>query len=316
MLLLALACCTACAGRTGNTVLQDAYTGTARMSARIQDHVRALADIGPRCLEKPGSLSAAADYIISQLRAMGYPVRQDAYSTSRGQSVTNLEAVVHGGLLQKESILAVAHYDTVAASPGADDNGSGVAALLEIARLARLRSFKRSLRFLFTVNEELPTLRNREKGAVRRARQARTNKENIRAVLVVDSVGCYSDRPGSQNATSLKEFTADKGNFLALLALSGTNKNKALLPGIAQSFARQSTLPVRSVTLGWGSWPYYSDMGAFSDMGYATVLATDTGPLRNPHYHKDSDLPDTLDYSRTVQAARGLANALFDLASE
>ncbi|MFW5490252.1 MAG: M20/M25/M40 family metallo-hydrolase [Desulfovibrio sp.] len=317
ILLLCLALCMvvppACSSRKNGALQYDPQTGF-NTSARLQAHIKALVAIGPRCLEKKGSLTRAANYIGAQLRAMGYSVQQEAFP-SHGQQVTNIEVVKHGGLNYRESVVAVAHYDTVKQTPGADDNGSGVAALLEIARLAQLQNFKRSLRFVFTVNEELPGRRGKEKGAVRRARQARTQREKVHAVLVVDSVGYYADAPASQNSTVLNEFATDKGNFLAFVTLNRKN-NKAILPVVAQYFSEKSPLPVRTAALGWGSWPYYSDLRPFTDMGYTTVLATDTGPLRNPHYHKDSDTPETLDAKRLVEATQGVAGVLYGLALE
>jgi hypothetical protein len=286
------------------------------LSARLKQHVQALSDAGPRCLENPGSLDTGALYIAEQLRSMGYGVRLVPFK-SRGLQVTNVEAVREGGLAAKERVLAVAHYDSVPDSPGADDNASGVAALLEAARLARLRQCRRSLHFVFTVNEELPNAtRSREKGAVRRARTARHRHEKIRAVLVVDGIGYYSDAPGSQKNTALKEFATNRGDFLALVTLSGNRQNRPLLDTTARLFRQHTDLPVRTTVLGWASWPYYSDLGPFLDMGFPSVLATDTGPLRSPHYHRPDDRPDTLDYTRAAQATRGLAHVLFGLAQE
>jgi Zn-dependent M28 family amino/carboxypeptidase len=273
--------------------------------------VRALAgDIGPRNVWAPGSLDRAAAYIEARLAAGGRGVERQEYRV-RGQAVANLElkAASEGG----EVVVVGAHYDTVRASPGANDNGSGVAILLQMARRLGGRRGERGLRFVAFVNEEPPFFQTADMGSLRYARRCRERGERVAAMLSLETLGCYSDAPGSQSYPfPLGLLYPDRGDFVALVS----NRSSAgLLDEVVAGFQRHSDFPCQR-----GAWPAFvpgvgwSDQWAFWECGYPAVMATDTAFYRDPHYHTEQDTPEKIDYVRLERVADGLTAVVSALA--
>ena len=185
-------------GKSWSGVLPPLTMEQARLADRLRKHIAVLSEeIGERNLWRDGTLDATADYIEETLQAMGYAVTSQAY-TVQATSVRNLEAVLGGTSLAEEIVLIGAHYDTVSESPGANDNASGVAALLEIARLLAAKPLARSVRFVAFVNEEAPFFYTWKMGSHRYARRAHERGDNITAMLSLETIGYYSDANGSQ----------------------------------------------------------------------------------------------------------------------
>ena len=281
----------------------------------VEQHVTALArDIGERNVQRPHALTAAADYIAGQWRAQGYEVTPQYYTT-HGVKSANLEVTRRGKTRPDEFILVGAHYDSVVGSPGANDNASGVAAMLELSRLFAAIEPARSVRFVAFVNEEPPFFFWKEMGSMVYARAARQRGDDIRLMLALETIGYYRDEPGSQRYPPLfKWFYPDRGNFIAFV--SNFRSRSPMLRTVA-AFRARSDFPVEhTATFEWVPGVNWSDHLSFWRQGYPALMVTDTALYRYPHYHSPSDTPDKLDYPRLARLTEGLYRALAALAME
>lgn len=280
--------------------------------ARLRQHVLALAGaIGERNVYHPAALDAAARYVELQLSGMGHQVNRQSY-VARGVECSNLEVILPGTRWPQESLVVGAHYDTVDGSPGADDNASAVAALIEIARLLRGAALGRTLKLVAFVNEEPPFFFWGEMGSQVYARAARGRKENIRLMISLEMLGYYRDEPGSQAYPPLfRHFHPDRGNFIAFV--SNRRSGKAMRRA-AQAFRAHSDFPLETTaTFGWIPGVAWSDHLSFWRAGYPAFMCTDTAFFRNPYYHSSQDTPEKLDYARLAQLTEGLASMCGEL---
>jgi Zn-dependent M28 family amino/carboxypeptidase len=212
-----------------------------------------------------------------------------------------------------EIVVIGAHYDSVSGSPGANDNGSGVAALLELARLFAARDVGRSVRFVAFVNEEPPFFRTGDMGSEQYARAARLKGEDIRAMLALETIGYYDDAPGSQHYPPFFSlFFPDRGNFIGMVSNFGS---RALLKRAVAAFRAASNFPLESVaTFGWVPGVDWSDHASFWNEGYPAIMITDTALYRYPYYHSVQDTPDKVDYARLARVTEALAAVVEALA--
>jgi Zn-dependent M28 family amino/carboxypeptidase len=212
-----------------------------------------------------------------------------------------------------EATLVVgAHYDTVPGCPGADDNASAVAALIELAGM--LESEKLPIRFVAFANEELPYFMGPDMGSWVSAKRSRERGERISAMLSLEMLGYYSDKPGSQRyPPPLGLFYPDRANYIAFVGDLGAF---GLVRKSVRAFRKHSDFPSE-----WLAGPAFipgvtrSDHWSFRDLGFPAIMITDTAYNRNPHYHRPSDTPDTLDYARMAEVTLGLAGVLRELAA-
>jgi Zn-dependent M28 family amino/carboxypeptidase len=211
------------------------------------------------------------------------------------------------------TVVVGAHYDTVPGSPGADDNASAVAALIELA--AMLGKERLPIRFAAFANEEEPHFMGPDMGSWVSAKRSRDRGEKLAAMLSLEMLGYYSDRPGSQRyPRPLGLFYPDRGNYIAFVGDLGAFR---LVRSCCSKFRANSPFPAE-----WLAGPAAipgvtrSDHWSFRTLGFPAIMVTDTAYNRNPHYHKASDTPDTLDYGRMAQVTLGLAAMLKDLAHE
>ncbi|MFN3565020.1 MAG: M20/M25/M40 family metallo-hydrolase [Burkholderiaceae bacterium] len=283
------------------------------LESRLRRHVVALAlGIGERHVGRPAALHAAEAYIAGELTAAGYEVARQTY-VAAGVASSNLEATLPGGARKSEIVLAGAHYDTVPGSPGADDNASGVAALVEIARALRDARCERTVKLVAFVNEEPPFFYWGEMGSRVYARAARARGDDIRVMLSLEMLGCYSDAPGSQRyPPPLGLFYPRAGNFIGFVS---NLRSRRALREVVRAFKAASDFPVESLAspalVPGVSW---SDQLSFWRAGYRAVMVTDTAFYRYPHYHRTTDTPEKLDYARMARVVEGLAGALRMLA--
>lgn len=273
--------------------------------------------IGERNLSKPENLESAAYFIESSMgqNNMGYPVSRQDYEVD-GKKVWNLEARLPGRLQPKEIVVVGAHYDSAPGTPGANDNASGVAVLLAAAQALAGEPLKRELRFVAFVNEEPPYFQTPQMGSVVYARSCKARGDNITAMLSLETLGCYLDAPGSQRYPEGLDTShlPGTGNFLAIVA---NPPSQNLLDQARAGFARGADFPVvASVfppeTPGVG----FSDHWAFWQEGYPALMLTDTAPYRYAHYHKPTDTPDKVDYTRLKQVAEGVVAMIRALATQ
>jgi len=279
----------------------------------LEGHVRRLAGtIGERNVWRPDALAAARDYIRSQWQSQGHEVavqEYDAYDTP----CSNLIITLPGTRWPEQSLLMGAHYDTVARSPGADDNASGVAVLLELGRCLAASRPGRSIRLVAFVNEEEPFFFSRQMGSQVYADAARRYGEDIRAMFSLEMLGFYSESPGSQQYPPfLRRFHPDRGDFIGFVS---NLRSRRLLKRALAAFRAGTDFPVESTaTFGWLPGINWSDHLSFWRRGYPALMVTDTAFFRNPHYHSPQDTPEKLDYPRMAQVTRGLAGMLLRLA--
>lgn len=315
----------ACSGRTeaefdapggdGDGVPAASVPEVAGLARALQRHVRVLAeDIGERNVRLPQALRRAADYISGQLESRGFVVTPQLYDAA-GMACANLEVAIRGRVRPEEIILLGAHYDTVRGSPGADDNASGVAALLEISDMLQDAGPACTVRCVAFVNEEAPFFFGRRMGSMVYARAARARGDRIRLMLSLEMLGYYRDEPGSQGYPPLlRHFYPDRGNFLGFVSNLRSRRD---LHRLVDAFHASSTFPAESAALPW--WlpgVAWSDHSSFWRQGYAAVMVTDTAFYRNPNYHTERDTPDTLDYRRMAEATLGLASAVARVADQ
>jgi Zn-dependent M28 family amino/carboxypeptidase len=283
------------------------------LADRLFLHVDRLAGlIGPRWLGKPASIKATVDYLSNQWTAMGYEVRREEYDALNA-TATNL-IVEQQGTRQPESIILLgAHYDTVPSTPGADDNASAVAVLLEVSRLLKGHVGRKTLRFVAFACEEPPYFSLDSMGSQHHAREARKRRERIEGMLCLEMVGYFTSEPNSQQVPeSLPRWThrffPNRGDFLAAV---GNLSSWRLAWAFRRGFKRGTKLPLFSIVLPERIREIrLSDNSSFWDQGYPALMLTDTSFLRNPHYHQSTDTPDTLDYESTAQVALGVAGAV------
>lgn len=279
----------------------------------LQRHVSVLAgDIGERNLGRPEALEAAARYVEGVLRVQGYDPGKQEYETC-GFTVRNIVAEVPGAALAGEVLVVGAHYDSAPGTPGADDNATGVAGLLEIARLLAGRRWERTLRFVAFVNEEPPFFQTDGMGSRVYARSCRARGERVAAMLCLETIGYYSAVEGSQAYPFLfRWFYPSRGDFLALV---GDLRSRSLVREGVRYFREVAGFPSEGAALPrWLPVAGLSDHWSFWKEGYRAVLATDTAPFRYPHYHGIEDTPDKVDYVRLTRVVGGLAGWVTTLA--
>jgi Zn-dependent M28 family amino/carboxypeptidase len=282
------------------------------LEARLRRHVEKLAgEIGERHVLRPQALHEAERYITAALRAAGHTVVRQNYE-AQGVDCANLEITIAGTRRSAQIVLAGAHYDTVPGSPGADDNASGVAAILELARLLVEARPERTIKLVAFVNEEPPFFFWGEMGSQVYAHAARQRNEDIRLMISLEMLGYYRDEPGSQTYPPLfRHFHPDRGNFIAFVS---NLRSGRVMRRAAQVFRRHSDFPLETTaTFGWIPGVGWSDHLSFWRAGYRAFMCTDTAFFRNPYYHSAQDTPDKLDYSRLAQLTRGLARMLEEL---
>ena len=284
-----------------------------QLSANLKSHVERLAGtIGERNIIHYKSLQEGAEYLEKSLSGDGYAVGSQEYIAD-GKTVRNLVAELLGSLRPSEIVVVGAHYDTVFDCPGADDNTSGTAALLELARLLRATHPARTVRFVAFVNEEPPYFQTANMGSWVYAKKAQAAHDNIVAALSLETVGMYSDAADSQHyPAGFGLLYPSQGNFIAFV---GNVASRDLARDTIRSFRRSTGFPSQgSAVPGWIAGVGWSDHWSFWQEGYPAVMVTDTALFRNPNYHQPSDKPDTLDYDRTARVVRGLAAVVSDLA--
>jgi hypothetical protein len=271
------------------------------MRENLRRHVAAIAS-AERNLRFPERLESAARYLESELNSMGYAAVAHPFDSGQGL-VRNIEAVIPGR--ERRSIVIGAHYDSVAGAPGANDNGSGVAALLEIGRMLKGWSPRLTHRLVFFVNEEPPYFKTPEMGSRVYADALVARAEPVAAMFSLETIGYYLEAPGSQSFPfPLGFFYPDRGNFLAFVA---NLSSRRLLHASIAAFRGEARFPSEGVAapslIPGVDW---SDQWSFWRHGIPALMLTDTALYRYPHYHLPSDTPDKVDYARLARVTAGL----------
>jgi hypothetical protein len=299
-------------GRSYRGLLAPATEAQKALAAELRRDVQALCKNGPRSVFAPASLRAAAVYIERAFRAAGYEVDEQEY-TVETVVCQNLGVEVRGTSKADEIVLIGAHYDSVDESPGADDNASGVASMLALARRMRDAKPARTIRFVAFTNEEPPHFKTGQMGSYRYARRSNERGEKIVAMLSLESMGYYQTGAKTQRyPPPLDRLYPDTADFIAFAGNLGSGE---LVRRCVATVRARGNFPVEGAALpeviqeiGW------SDQWSFWQFGAKGLMVTDTALFRNPNYHRSSDTPETLDYGRMARVVEELQPVIEELA--
>ena len=266
---------------------------------RLKAHVSTLSQtLHPRDSEHPGNLAKCADYITRQFEVAGAAVESQEFEVE-GQRYRNV--IGRFGVGKGSKSVVGAHYDSCGETPGADDNASGVAALIELAYLAGRIPPQRELELVAYTLEEPPFFRSQSMGSAIHAKSIAGEKARITGVIVLEMVGCFTDEWGSQSYPSvlMRAFYPNRGNFIAV---AGRWDQGDWIKAVKVGMQGTSDLPVYSIRAPsavpgidfsdhFNYWPY----------GIKAVMVTDTSFYRNAAYHTSEDTPERLDYARMAK---------------
>jgi Zn-dependent M28 family amino/carboxypeptidase len=260
-------------------------------------------EIGERNMVRYPQLIRAAAFIEDSFSRAGLQPRRDSYEL-HGCACHNIETEIRG--IRPEILLIGAHYDSVLGSPGANDNGSGVAAMLALARRFAARQTTKTLRFVAFVNEEPPYFLTEQMGSFVYAKRCKTRGDQISGMISLETIGYFSDAPHSQTypALGLGAFYPTVGNFIGFV---GNVPSRALLRRVIALFRQHARVPSEGAALpSFIPGVAWSDQWSFWQHGYRAIMITDTAPFRYPHYHRATDTPDKLDYDRFSLVVSGI----------
>ena len=279
----------------------------------LREHVNALAvDIGPRTPLNRDTLVRAANYIHSVFEETGLSVREQDYQYY-DQRVTNVLATVPATSRASAYYVVGAHYDTVPSTPGADDNASAVAVMLELAGRLRQATLKAPVLFAAFTLEEPPTYLTGHQGSRIFVHRCQSNGDRVLGAIILEMVGYTAPRQSYPFVSRWPGYPA-QGNFIGVIGNWGSRRfGSAVLRG----FCKNRDLPVESLFLPFDGRilpeTRLSDHASFWDAGLPALMVTDTAFFRNPNYHLPSDTIDTLDFTFMAQLVRSLELALLEL---
>lgn len=313
--------------------LKPLTAGEEALAKRLHDHVWLLAgDIGARSLTSaPEGLERAAGYIEYVLKSCGYEIEREEYvvqvashrNAKSGQGsikfpieehkTWNVIAELPG--TSPEIVLVGAHYDSVYDCPAANDNGSGVAALLEIARAMKNADLKKTLRFVAFTNEEPPFFTTHEMGSQLHADNCKKRGEDIIAMVCLETIGYYTNEPNSQKFphSAFGLVYPKVGNFISFVS---NMESSALMKRCLNSFRKSVKFPSEGISVpSQIKGVDFSDQRNFWKHGYSGIMVTDTAFYRYPHYHEETDTPEKLDYDNLARVVTGLIGVVRNLVS-
>jgi Zn-dependent M28 family amino/carboxypeptidase len=276
--------------------------------ARLEAHVRALSqEFVPRDYTHPENLDRAAGYIRTQLTRAGGATSDQPYN-ARGRTYRNVIAAF--GPDTRARIVVGAHYDADGPLPGADDNASGVAGLIELAYLLGRSPPRTRVELVAYSLEELPFFGTADMGSAVHVHSLQQQRAEVRAMFSLEMIGYFSDEPASQEfpLDALRPFYPSRGNFIAVVGKPGQT---SLVRKIKRAMRNASPLPVHSINAPrWVPGVDFSDHVSYWDAGYPAVMITDTAWYRNPNYHTARDTAETLDYARMAMVVQGVDAAV------
>lgn len=275
--------------------------------------VNMLADeIGPRAYHQTDALKKTSDYIKGELGSYGYDVSVQSYRAEE-RTFENVFTEKKGIRAPDTIIVVGAHYDTVEGTPGADDNASGVAALLELARLLINEPLGMAVHFAAFVLEESPFCRSRFMGSHVYAENLHQSRMKVEGMICLESVGYFRDSPQSQMfpLSFFRFMYPTTGNFIAFVS---DFRSKGFLNRAKTGFRKGTAFPVESISA-FSAVPGidFSDHWSFWKFGYQAIMVTDTAFYRNPNYHEAGDVPEILDYECMTEVVIGLKSAIKEL---
>ena len=292
------------------TAAGDACRGARPCALALEEHVRALVAFAPRSFDYPENLDRAAAYVRGELGHAGGVISEQTFVVD-GDTYRNVCVAL--GPDTPERIVVGAHYDAVEEAPGADDNASGVAALIALSGLLGKETLRHRVELVAYSLEEPPNFATAAMGSAAHAHRLKASGARVIGMLCIESIGYFRDEPGSQRfpIPFLGAWYPGRGDFIAVVSRV---QDMRLVRTVKRAMLSATALPVHSLN-GPQAIPgvAFSDHRSYWDCGYSAVMITDTARYRNPHYHTDTDLPMTLDYRRMALVVAGLRAAVLSL---
>lgn len=281
-----------------------------QLKERLRRHVEVLAEvIGPRQTGKPANLEATRRYLNDQLREMGLEPATHKFNTL-GREGENIEVVLQGSKATKPALVVGAHYYTVSTTPGADDNASAVAILLELLRSLVGKRLKRTLRGVFYDTEEPPYFNVGGMGSQEHARQCRQRGDRLLGMICLESLGYY--KGGNERTAEVPPILRPLLRWIGHRSIvAAANPGSAVfLTRMMPRLWRWGGVPIRPIVAPRSVQVInLSDHRSYWDEGYAAVMLTDTALLRNPHYHEPTDRLETLDLESMTRLSAQITRA-------
>jgi len=277
-------------------------------SDRLRSHVVMLSEtFAPRNYKHYGNLEKTAEYVSSHLSRAGGKMSEQVYEV-KGRKYRNVIASFGPETLSR--IVVGAHYDGFGDTPGADDNASGIAGLIELAYLLGQTELDQHVELVAYTLEEPPFFRTSEMGSARHAYRLRKAGTDVDVMLCLEMIGYFSDKADSQRFPSvlLGLLYPNEGNYIAVIGSMGDRK---LVKQVKVSMRSATDLPVHAMCAPEG-FPGldFSDHLNYWANGYKAVMITDTAFMRNARYHQKSDTADTLDFDRMSNVVLGVYEAV------
>ena len=283
------------------------------MRDSLYKHVDFLASLTPaRNYYQIASLNKAAGYIKDEFEKLGCTVEEQKYKVAGGEYKNIIASF---GPKEGSRIVVGAHYDVCGNQPGADDNASAVAGLIELAKMitANKDNLKYRIDFVAYTLEEPPVFATKQMGSAVHAKSLKDSKVDVKAMICLEMIGYFSEKPGSQGFPDpqMKKLYPDKGNFIIVVGRTGQENFTA---NVKQLMKDGSKIDVQSITLPpSNSLAGLSDHRNYWDLGYLAVMINDTSFLRNPNYHQVTDTIDTLDFDKMAEVVKGVYNVIVNL---
>lgn len=271
-------------------------------------------DIGPRNYIAYAALAECERWVRERWESQGYAVREQRFQV-KGKEYANLEVELPGKRSPQEIVLISAQYDTLPDSPGANNNASGMAALLALSELVRGSAFDRTLRMVAFVNEEDPFFGTDDMGSYKYAERSRRRGEDIREMVSLDAIGIFKHEHGSQTLPFPFELIyGDVGDYLGFF---GDLRGRSLVIETTRGFKKGTRLPIHAVVLpplgAWTERVAWSDHSSFWKFGYHGIMVTDTGAYRAPSHTTKDDTLDKLDFPALARISIGMYGAVAEL---
>jgi len=280
---------------------------------RLYAHVEQLSvHIGSRSIYEYDKMEDTKRYIVSCLESFGHIPTLQNYEYG-GKTYSNIIVSIPGATYPDETVIFGAHYDTVYGTPGADDNASAVAVLLEMCRALKSSAPGRTLKLIFFFLEEPPVFRTEHMGSYVYAKEAKARNENITSMICLEMVGYFTDKKGGQTfpLPLMSMMYSTTPDFIAVV---GNLRSRGLVERVKNSLISASRIPVETLTsVSFVPGVDLSDHRSFWKMGYPAVMITDTAFYRNPNYHMEYDTIDTLDFTAMADLLKGLLQVAKDL---
>lgn len=280
----------------------------------LMSDVAYIEGLGPRNAEDPSAyeqLRKCEAWIIEKWESQGYTVKLQDVSVG-GQQFYNIEIEFPGTASPSEIVIISAQYDTEPDSPGANNNGSGMAVLFQLSKLLKNYQPGRTLRLIAFVNEQHPFADTEMMGSYFYAKRSFELKEDIKVMLSMDALGIYKDSPGSQRLPfPFSLFYPDRGNFLAFI---GNLPSRSWVKEVTAGFKKGSSFPIEAgVAPEWVEGVTWSDHRSFYKFGYKGMQITDTGAFRAASHGKSDDTMEKINFDALSRIAVGMYGVAIEL---